>query len=277
MKNLSIFLALLCSTFFLSGCSDSSQTKADPFVVGMELAYPPFETKDAQGNPSGVSVDVMKAFAQATGRTLKIENIAFDGLIPALLTGRVNAVMSSMTATSERAKTVAFTTAYANAKLALLVKSDSPIQQTTDLNTAQYTIAAKIGSTGYLFAQKYLPNAKLTALSDESACVMEVTTGRADAFIYDQLTIYRNWQQNQDKSKALFIDVNEVEPWAIAIRQNDTALANELNDFLEQYRANGGFDKLTEKYLAKEKTAFDQLGFLWFFDVLEPEAKSSHP
>jgi polar amino acid transport system substrate-binding protein len=59
---------------------------SDKLVVGMELAYPPFETKDADGNPSGVSVDFAKAFGESIGREVEIQNIAWDGLIPALQT-----------------------------------------------------------------------------------------------------------------------------------------------------------------------------------------------
>ena len=51
-------------------------------TVAMELAYPPFETKDDAGNPSGVSVDFMKDFGAAYGYDVVIENTAFDGLIP---------------------------------------------------------------------------------------------------------------------------------------------------------------------------------------------------
>ena len=67
-----------------SSASSASASSADTLekptlVVGMELAYPPFEGKDAQGNPAGVSVDFMKDFAKSAGQEIKIENIAFDG------------------------------------------------------------------------------------------------------------------------------------------------------------------------------------------------------
>ena len=100
-----------------SASASSADTLEKPtLVVGMELAYPPFEGKDEQGNPAGVSVDFMKDFAKSAGKEIKIENIAFDGLIPALLTGKVDMVMSSMTITDERRKTVDFSDPYANAR-----------------------------------------------------------------------------------------------------------------------------------------------------------------
>ena len=180
----------------------------------MELAYPPFEGKDAQGNPAGVSVDFMKDFAKSAGKEIKIENIAFDGLIPALLTGKVDMVMSSMTITDERRKTVDFfrSVCQRDARHPDTQKG-SGIKSVEDLNQKGRRIAAKIGSTGYLYAQNNLKNAAVTALPDESACVMEVATGKADGFIYDQLTIYRNWQKNPETTEAVFIPFQKVEPW----------------------------------------------------------------
>lgn len=100
-------------------------TIRNTLVVAMELAYPPFETKDADGNPSGVSVDFAKAFGEYIGKDVVIENIAWDGLIPALQTGKADMVMSSMTITDERKEKVDFSEPYANALLALLTNKDS--------------------------------------------------------------------------------------------------------------------------------------------------------
>ncbi len=127
--------------------------------------------------------------------------------------------------------------------------------------------AVKTGSTGYTYAQNNLPNAEIIALTDESACVTEVAQGKADGFIYDQLTIYRNWQNNLDTTNAVFIPFQDVDKWGVAVQKGNTELLNQLNDFIDQYREDGGFDKLTDKYLSDEKTAFDELGFKWFFDL----------
>ncbi|WP_410101723.1 transporter substrate-binding domain-containing protein, partial [Sutterella wadsworthensis] len=158
--------AAAAALLVLTGCSKSDDAKSSAssadtlekptLVVGMELAYPPFEGKDEQGNPAGVSVDFMKDFAKSAGKAIKIENIAFDGLIPALLTGKVDMVMSSMTITDERRKTVDFSDPYANAMLGILTHKGSGIKSVEDLNQKGRRIAAKIGSTGYLYAQNNL-------------------------------------------------------------------------------------------------------------------------
>lgn len=280
MKKSLLFLTALAATAaIMTGCSgkeSSSEAGGDSqeqevLTVAMELAYPPFETKDEQGNPSGVSVDFMKDFGEYIGKEIRIENISFDGLIPSLQTGKADMVMSSMTITEERKETVDFSEPYANALLAVLTNKDSQITSVDDLNQKGKKVAVKTGSTGYLYAQEHLKNAEIIALQDESACVMEVSQGKADGFIYDQLTIYRNWQNNLDTTNAVFIPFQDVEPWGIAVKKGNTELLDQLNDFIETYREDGGFEELTEKYLSEEKEAFEELGFQWFFDMSTEE------
>lgn len=278
-KSLLFLTALAAAAAIMTGCSgkeSSSEAGGDSqeqegLTVAMELAYPPFETKDEQGNPSGVSVDFMKDFGEYIGKEIRIENISFDGLIPSLQTGKADMVMSSMTITEERKETVDFSEPYANALLAVLTNKDSQITSVDDLNQEGKKVAVKTGSTGYLYAQEHLKNAEIIALQDESACVMEVSQGKADGFIYDQLTIYRNWQNNLDTTNAVFIPFQDVEPWGIAVKKGNTELLDQLNEFIETYREDGGFEELTEKYLSEEKEAFEELGFQWFFDMSTEE------
>ena len=245
---------------------DSAQTSS-PLIVAMELAYPPFETKDDAGNPSGVSVDIAKDFGAYIGRDVQIVDTAWDGLIPSLETGKADMVISSMTITDDRKKEVDFSEPYANAELAILANKASGITSIDDLNQAGKKVAVKTGSTGDLYAQNNLPNAQIISLADESACVTEVAQGKADGFLYDQLTIYRENQNNPDTTVAIFIPFQNVEYWGVAVKKGNTELLDSLNAFIEQYKADGGFDRLTDKYLSNEKAAFDKLGFKWFFDL----------
>ena len=235
-------------------------------TVAMELAYPPFETKDDAGNPSGVSVDFMKDFGAAYGYDVVIENTAFDGLIPMVQTGKADCLMSSITITDARKESVDFSDPYAMAQLAILANAQSGIGSIDDLNQAGRKVAVKTGSTGDVFATKNLTNAEIVRLADESACVTEVVQGKADGFLYDQLTIYRNNQKNPDTTEAVFIPFQDPEYWGIAVEKGNDELLSQLNEFIAQSKVDGEFDRLTEKHLAAEKAAFDELGFTWFFE-----------
>ena len=97
-----IFAAVVC---LLNGCSREEHKQ---LIVGMELKYPPFEMVDTNGAPTGVSVDLANALGKYLGREVTIENIPFDGLIPSLQTHKIDLIISSMTATAERAKAIDF-------------------------------------------------------------------------------------------------------------------------------------------------------------------------
>lgn len=258
-----------------AAAGSASTDGARTLRVAMELAYPPFETKDDAGNPSGVSVTFMQDFADSYGYDLQIDNISFDGLIPSLQTGKADAVMSSITITPEREEEVDFTDPYAVAQLAILVGADLGVESVEDLNQAGRTVAVKTGSTGDVYATKNLVNAEILRLADESACVTEVAQGRADGFFYDQLTIYRNNQANPDTTRAVFIPFQDPEYWGIAVASGNDELREELNAFIAKSKTNGEFDRLTDEYLAEEKAAFDELGFRWFFDFEDADAEGS--
>lgn len=260
----------------LAGCSGGNAGNGDAasggesggktLTVAMELAYPPFETRDEAGDAYGISPAFMQKFADAYGYDLIIENTAFDGLIPALQTDKADAVMSSITITDEREAEVDFTDPYAVAQLAILANAQSGIGSIDDLNQPGKTVAVKTGSTGDVYATKNLTNAQIVRLADESACVTEVVQGRADGFLYDQLTIYRNNQANPDTTEAVFIPFQDPEYWGVAVADGNDELRAQFNEFIAQCKQDGTFEELTQEYLADEKAAFDELGFRWFFD-----------
>lgn len=271
MKKIISLVLAGCMAFgavFMTGCSQTQQQdKKEKIVVAMELAYPPFETKDSSGQPTGISVDFAKAFGEYIGKDVEISNTAWAGLIPSLQTGKADMVISSMTITEERKKEVDFSIPYANSLLAVLTHAPSNIQKIEDLNVAGKKVAVKTGSTGYFYAKEHLQNAEVLAFTDVTACVTEVLQGKADGFIYDQLTIYRNHQENPEVTGALYIPFQDAEYWGVAVKKGNTELLDQMNQFIEEFTAKGGFDDLSKKYLEEEKKAFDEFGFQWFFDL----------
>lgn len=245
----------------LTGCHQKAHTK---LIVGMELAYPPFEMTDPQGHPAGVSVDLANALGKYLGQEVEIQNTSFDGLIPALKTGKIDLIISSMTATPERAQSIDFSEPYLKTGLCLLVAKNSTAQSIGDLDHPGKTIAVKQGTTGHNFATRNLQQAKVLVLDTESACVLEVVQGKADAFIYDQMSTYLNWKKNPDTTRPILKPFKE-ESWAAGVRKGNTELLAKVNDFLKDYRAKGGFDALGDKYLKEQKEAFRQMGYPFYF------------
>jgi polar amino acid transport system substrate-binding protein len=246
----------------LSACVLASNTTS--LRVGMDLSYPPFETIGPDGSPQGISVDLAQALAKHLDRPLVIENIPFTGLIPALRSGKIDMIISSMTATEERAKSVLFSDPYLTTGLAALVPADSIARSLADLDQTGKTIVVRQGTTGEVFARKQLQHASILVLEKENACVLEVVQGKAAAFIYDQMSVFQNAKRNPRSTKALLAPLQS-ESWAIAMRSEDSTLQAQTNEFLKAYRQEGGLDRLAEKYLADEKSAFQAQGIPFFF------------
>ncbi len=88
--------------------------------------------------------------------------------------------------------------------------------------------------------------------------------GKADAFIYDQLSIYQNWKRNPETTRALLSPVQH-EEWAIGIRKGNDQLKAQVNAFLQDFRQRGGFQELGDKYLKDVKDAFAAQGIEFVF------------
>lgn len=252
---------LLAWLLLLAGFAAATEP---PLRVGMELSYPPFEMTDPQGRPAGVSVKLAEALGRHLGREVVIENIAFDGLVTALKTRKIDCVISSMTATPERRKSIAFSGPYLKTGLALLVAANSPVRSAADLDAPGRVVAVKKGTTGHQHAATTLKRARVLVLDKEAAAVLEVVQGKADAFIYDSLSVFQNHRRHPDTTRAVLEPFRE-ETWAIGLRLGDDALRQRVDEFLETFRAAGGFERLGDEFLAEEKAFFKSAGLPFYF------------
>jgi polar amino acid transport system substrate-binding protein len=243
------------------GCAEPHK---QALIVGMELNYPPFEMVDDQGKPAGISVEMAEALGRFVGSAVQIQNIPFDGLIPALKTGKIDLIISSMTATAERAQSIDFSEPYLRTGLCLLINKQAGIHTIADADSPGFTIAVKQGTTGQVYAKAHLNQARLLALDKEDACVLEVVQNKAQAFIFDQMSIFKHWQRHRESTDALLKPFQE-EHWAVGLRKGNDALRSKVNAFLATFRTERGFDGLADKYLKEQKEAFQALGVPFYF------------
>src|SRR5215468_6594859 len=177
-------------TALLSSCALKPKST---LIVGMELNYPPFEMVDPQGKPTGISVEMANELGKFLDKKVQIQNIPFDGLIPALKTGKIDLIISSMTETPERAKSIDFSDPYLRTGLCVLVNKTAPIDSIAQADQPNISVAVKQGTTGQLYAQQHLKRARILVLEKEDACVLEVVQNKAQAFLYDQMSIFKHW------------------------------------------------------------------------------------
>jgi polar amino acid transport system substrate-binding protein len=259
-----MFRLLLCFLFSASliCCDEAKKT----LNVGMELSYPPFETFDAQGKPAGVSVDLANALGKYLDREVVILNIPYIGLIPSLKSGKIDLILSSMSVTAEREKSIDFSDPYLSTGLCLLINSHTQGNTLQEMDERGNTIVVKLGTTGESYALKNVHKAKVMSLDREATCVLEVVQGKANAFIYDQFSVLKNWQNYPKQTKANlhpFVREN----WAMGLRKGDLRLKEQVNAFLASFRAEGGFKRLADKYFSQQQQLFKEQGVPFVFDV----------
>jgi polar amino acid transport system substrate-binding protein len=257
------FILLLLSAVGLasSGCGRSHK-----LIIATDATYPPFETLDKIGQFSGADIDMGRELAKYLKKDVEFQNINFDGLIAALKSGSVDVVISAMTASEDRRKSIDFSEPYVKTGLALLVSTKSPVNGLEDLKAPGRRVVVRLGTTGEQFAKQFLPDTERVSLDTDTACVLEVVKGGVDAWIYDQLSLMNFHEQNPETTRVLLKPVRE-EFWAIGIRQGDDALRAKVNEFLVKFRAEGGFKKIGEKYMAKEKAMMEAQGIPFVFDI----------
>ena len=254
-------ILLLTVSGFLVLCLRAEQ-KA--LIAGMEMSFPPFEMLDSSGQPAGVSVDLARAMGQYLNRPIQFQNIPFDGLIPSLKTGKIDVIISSLTRTEEREKSIDFSDPYLRMGLAILVNRNSDIQSINDVDKPGHNVAVKRGTTANIYAFQHFKSAKILVFNDESACAIEVGQGKADCFIYDQISVFQNWKKHEDRTRAI-LQPFEQEDWAMGIRKGNDDLRKQINGFIRQFKETGGFEQLGVKYLAENKKAFEDLGIPFYF------------
>ena len=188
----------------------------------------------------------------AAGPSVKLELVstAWDGIIPALVTGKFDVIMSGMTITDERKQTVDFANPYIVIGQTILLRKDlaGTIKSYKDLNDPKYKVASKLGTTGEFAAKEKISKAKYFSYETEQEGVMEVVNGKIDAFIYDgPYNVVAFAEKGQ--GKLVFLDQPFTdEPLGWAVRKGNPKLIAWLNEFLEKSKKDGSYDKIYARW-----------------------------
>lgn len=178
LASLSITLALAAGL--------ATPALAAEWVVGANIGNVPWEFADAQGKFVGFEIDLVNEVAKRTGNTVKIENIPFNGLFPAVSSGRIQIAISSITITPKRLETLAFAQPYYDSDQSLSVLKTSKINSLTDLSGK--TVGVDTASTGDIWATENTPKLKIAKISRYEGlapAMLDLAAGRIDGYISD--------------------------------------------------------------------------------------------
>ena len=229
------------------GCSKGS---GKVLKVGADCTYPPMEFQDEKTKEFvGVDIDIIKAIVKEMGRKAEIVNVGWDGVIPGLLNGNYDVLISAMTITDERAAQINFSDPYLPSGQVILVRaSNESIKVPADLKGK--AVAVQMGTTGD-FAVTKMEGVTVKRFNANPEAVQELRNGGADAVVADSTTLL--YEAAQDNALKL-VDRNPftVEYYGIGVKKGNDETLNAVNKALASIKASGEYDKILEKWFGKQ-------------------------
>lgn len=227
-----------------------TSAQAETLKIATEGAYPPFNYVDSKNQLHGFDVDIAKALCEQMKVECSVVAQDWEGIIPALMAKKYDAVVASMINTEERRKKIAFTNHYYKTPLSVAVAKDSEI---TDAQTdfKGYTVGAQSSSTQAIYAEDVYGKAgadvKLYPTLDEANA--DLAAGRLDGVIADKFPLLE-WlgKSGKDCCKILGDVKGTTADASIAVRKEDDALRERLNKALDEIVANGTYQKIAAQY-----------------------------
>lgn len=248
MKRMVILFVLSLMLMALTFGSIIDQIKERGYlIVGTEATFPPFEYYNENNEIVGFDIDIAKQIANALGVNLKVVDIAFDGLIPSLLTKKIDMVIAGMTITNERAKVVAFSDPYFTAGQVIVVKKGTkPIRILEELKNK--VVAVQLGTTGDLVVSNLKGVKEIRRFAKFTDAFLELKNRRVDAIVLDSAVAKAYVTLNPEFE--ITSDVLSSEKYGIAIRKEDKDLLQFVNKILADMRKSP-YDLLLEKWFSK--------------------------
>ena len=244
-----------------------------PLRIGVSATREPFSFVDKDGRVTGHDGELACIIGARLGRPIEFSNMKFMALIPALQSGKVDLIISGMTASAERKKSVNFTQPYfANTQVMVVKKAkavkaaSAPVSAASankggEISNVQQIDGKRIcvlsGSAGDMAARKHFPHASFQSMTVAADAALAVKSNKADAFIYDK-SVLLNLVEKSPELMILDQAVDKLEV-AAAIKKENTKLLADMNGVLAELKKEGTLQRLRLKWVDTKYTQTPQL------------------
>ena len=246
-KLVSVLLVAACSVSLVAMWrKERRREKAEEdktLVMATNAEFPPYEYYEGE-EVVGIDVDIAKAVAEELGMELKIEDMAFDSVIPAVSSGKADIALAGLTVTDERKENLNFTDTYAKATQVIIVKEDSAIAGPDDLEGKK--IGVQLGTTGDLYASD-IKDAEVEQYNKGFEAVQATMQGKIDAVIIDSEPA-KEFVAEAEGLKILDEAFTE-EEYAIGIAKDNDELLEKVNKALKTLKESGKLDEIVAEYI----------------------------
>lgn len=214
--------------------------KRGAIKIGLSI-FKPWSMRDKKGDLIGFELDVGRKLAEDMGVEAEFIPTAWDGIIPALVSGKFDAIISGMTTTPQRNLTINFTDPYAFSGLTILAntKMTEGLTEIEDYNSEDITFAARRGATPAALIPQMFPKAKLLLFDEDGASVQEVLNGKAHATMSSEPVPSNEARRYPDTLNVPFDTAFSASGEAFGIRKGDPDALNYYNNWINYHTRTG--------------------------------------
>ena len=234
--------------------AEAAETEAAKEAAGGKLVmatnaeFPPYEYHDGDAIV-GIDAEIAKAIADELGMELEIEDIAFDSIIPEIVSGKADMGLAGMTVTEDRMQSVDFSDTYAKASQKIIVTEDSEIASPDDLKGV--IVGVQLGTTGDIYVSDLeADGTTVERYSKGFEAVQALSQGKIDAVVIDGEPA-KTFVAETEGLKILEESFTD-EEYAIAVKKGNTELLEKINGALKTLKDNGTLDEIVAKYIKAE-------------------------
>jgi polar amino acid transport system substrate-binding protein len=248
-------VAVLCLSFVLPGAASAGPAldrilQRKELIVGISGNQPPLNATDKEGKIIGLDADLATYMAAAMGVKLSFSPMPFAELLPALLTGKVDMVISGMSISPDRNLKVAFVGPYFVSGKSIVTKAEKAdsLSSPADLAAPDVKIAALEGSTSQTLIKTVIPAAQLQTTTDYDKALALVIEGKVDAMVADFPFCALAVLRNPEKKLATLDEPFTFEPLGIALPGDDPLLINWVQNYLMTLEGSDGLQTMVDRW-----------------------------
>lgn len=245
-----ITAAVILALFFLGAGAHAE----DVVRIGTEGAYPPFNYIDKDGNLQGFDIDIAEALCEAAEMECTFVTQSWDGMIPALLARKYDAIIASMSITEERKERVDFTKKYYQTPARFVTHKDADIEITKeDLRGKTVGVQRATVSANFI-NDNFSDVLSIRSYDTQEEANMDIVSGRLDLLFADAVVLQNGFLETEPGADYEFVGPSYTdEEWfgegiGIALRKGDDELRKKFNKAITQIRRDGTYKEINDKY-----------------------------
>ena len=240
---------------FVAALAFGTMVQADPVKMGVAAEpYPPFSSPDANGTWVGWEIDFMDAICKQAQLDCVLTPTAWDGIIPALTSGQIDVIMSSMSMTAEREKTIDFSDKYYATPVSAIAGKGLAASPAPEAMKGKI-MGVQVSTSQEAYAQKYFAGvvAELKTYQTQDEVNQDLAAGRIDVMLMDALPGADFLASATGTSCCELLGSVADDPAILGrgtgfgLRKGDP-LKDKLNAAIKAIRADGTYDAITRKY-----------------------------